>query len=494
MEIVIIFLLVISVTVVGLLARGKRAVTLESWSVGNRSFGTLILWFLMAGEIFTTAAFLGVGGWAYAYGAPVYYFMANVPLAFVLAYFLLPQIWWVGKRFGAITQADFFNLRYGSSWLTGIFAMVGIFALIPYLELQLSGLGAVLQVISNGAVPKTVSILVAAILILFFVTTGGVRSVAWTSIIKDSLMILILLSLGVAVFRVMGGYVHLFSRVNQYIPHFFSLPGVSKTYGLGWFMSTVLLVNLGYWMWPHSFATAYTAKSVETIRRNSIWMPLYALLYFFVFAAGFAAVLLLPGLKDSNGVMIALVQHIFPRWFVGLIGGEVVLMAMIPGSAIVMTAGTLIAQNIYKGLAKPDASPKQVLLASRVFLVIIMAISVMLSLHTSKTLVSLLLIAYNSVGQLAPAVILGLTWPRMNRIAALLGTATGMFLLSFGPATKALGHLFPHLNVGFVVLVINVIVTVVTAAITPVDSPELVRQFFPSWKGFSAPTKESIIP
>ena len=44
--------------------------SLEQWSVGNRGFGTILVFMLLAGEIYTTFTFLGGSGWAYGRGAP----------------------------------------------------------------------------------------------------------------------------------------------------------------------------------------------------------------------------------------------------------------------------------------------------------------------------------------------------------------------------------------------------------------------------------------
>jgi SSS family solute:Na+ symporter len=51
---------------------------LENWTVAGRRFGILIIWLLMAGEIYTTFTFLGASGWAYSKGAPTYYIIIYV--------------------------------------------------------------------------------------------------------------------------------------------------------------------------------------------------------------------------------------------------------------------------------------------------------------------------------------------------------------------------------------------------------------------------------
>src|SRR5689334_22904933 len=49
----------------GVQARRRREMTLEQWTVGGRGFGTILVFVLMAGEIYTTFTFLGGSGFAY---------------------------------------------------------------------------------------------------------------------------------------------------------------------------------------------------------------------------------------------------------------------------------------------------------------------------------------------------------------------------------------------------------------------------------------------
>ena len=62
----------------------------QQYIVGGRSFGTIFLWVLLAGEIYTTFTFLGIAGLSYSQGAPAFYVMAYGTCAYVIGYFLTP--------------------------------------------------------------------------------------------------------------------------------------------------------------------------------------------------------------------------------------------------------------------------------------------------------------------------------------------------------------------------------------------------------------------
>ena len=66
---------------------------LEGWSVGGRGFGTIFIFLLMAGEIYSTFTFLGGAGFVYGSGGAAYYILGYGTLAYVLSYYLLPAVW-----------------------------------------------------------------------------------------------------------------------------------------------------------------------------------------------------------------------------------------------------------------------------------------------------------------------------------------------------------------------------------------------------------------
>lgn len=90
----------------------------------------------------------------------------------------------------------------------------------------------------------------------------------------------------------------MFEAIDQAKSGFLTLP--SQGLSISWFISTVLLTSLGFYMYPHAFGAIYSGKNEKTFRKNTIIMPLYQLIFLFVFFAGFAAMLQIPGLKGDE--------------------------------------------------------------------------------------------------------------------------------------------------------------------------------------------------
>jgi len=451
---------------VGFLAGVRRKMDLEQWTIGGRGFGGILVFLLMAGEVYTTFSFLGASGWAYSRGGPTLYIVAYVTLAYVVSFFILPQIWEVGRRHGMQTQCDFFSVRYGNKYLAGFVCVVGIASFIPYLQLQLTGLGIIVSIASFDGIGRTPAMAISVVLLAAFVFANGVRAVAWISVVKDGLMILAAVSIGIGVPLIhFGGIGPMFAALAHARPAHLTMPGATANLGHRWYISTVLLTSLGFYMWPHAFGAAFTAKSGGILRRNAVVMPLYTLTLVFVFFAGFTAVLVVPGLSNGDLSLLTIVRGSFPPWFLGVVGGAGALTAMVPASIFILTAATLFAKNLYRRMFAPTMTDDQVAKLARVTVVVLALISLSLAIYSSTTLVSLLLIGYAGVTQFFPGVILGLYWKRITMPAVftgmIAGVATAVLLM--------LNHRDPWFgwSAGFVALCLNFLITVLLSLCTP---------------------------
>ena len=450
---IIVAIVAVGVTV-GFLARAQRRMDLEQWTVGGRGFGILLVFLLMAGEVYTTFSFLGAPGWAYSRGGPTLYALSYLSLAYVVAFFVLPQVWELGRRHGMQTVADFFGIRYGNRYLGGFACLVGIVCLVPYVQLQITGVGMILEVASFGDITRTQAMTICVALLVAFVFANGVRAVAWVSVIKDGLMLLAAVCIGIAIpYAHFGGIGPMFTALAQAHPRHLSMPGATVRLGHAWYVSTGLMSSGGFYMWPHAFGSMFTAKSADTLRRNAVVMPLYTLTLAFIFFAGFASVLIVPGLKDGDLAMLTVVRSTFPAWLLGLIGGAGALTAMVPASIFILTAATLFAKNLLRPVLAPAMSDDQVAQLARGMVIVLGLISLYLAIVSSSTLASLLLMGYAGVSQFFPGVVLGIYWRRVTMTGVFCGMVAGVGTDVF----LMLTHRDPcfGINAGFLALCLN---------------------------------------
>ncbi|MEA2775257.1 MAG: solute:Na+ symporter, family [Acetobacteraceae bacterium] len=471
----IIFGTIAVVLLLGLRAQHGKDMDLEQWTVGGRGFGTILVFVLMAGEIYTTFTFLGGSGYAYGHGAPAFYILSYGCLAYVLSYWLLPPIWRYAKEHRLIAQPDFFARKYDSPALGILVAVVGIVALVPYLVLQLKGLGIIVDAAAYGAISPTWAIWIGAAVVTAYVMVSGVHGSAWTAVLKDTMILAVVLFLGIYLpLHYYGGYGAMFDAIQAAKPNFLALPAQGES--VAWFDSTVLLTALGFYMWPHTFGSLYTAKEERAFRRNAALLPLYQIILLFVFFVGFAAILKVPGLKgsDIDLSLLRLSVQTFDPWFVGVIGAAGVLTAIVPGSMILMASATLLANSIFRQF-QPQASDVTISRVAKLFVPVVALVSVIFTLRGGTTIVALLLMGYSFVTQLLPPLVASLLPNNpVTKEGAFAGICVGVATVAATSLTHttmavllpALPEAVRDLNIGIVALALNLCALGIVSALT----------------------------
>ena len=428
----------------------------------------MFLWLLLAGEIYTSFTFLGAAGWAYGKGAPAFYILCYGTVAYILSYFILPPIWTIAKERGLLTEADFFADRYGSRWLGILVASVGFIFLVPYVTLQLTGLEILLRIAGYSTLNSATAVGIAFALITVFVSATGLRGTAWASVAKDVAVLVAVLFAGIALpIRFFGSPAGAIDRVLAARPHWMTLTSDLSAQSTTWFVSTVVLTALGFFMWPQSFAAVFSARDAGTLRRNAIFLPFYQLMLLLVYFAGFTALLVVPGLKGTaaDQSFLLVVQRYYPAWTLGLVAFAGCLAALVPASGQVLGAASLFAKNVAGdgfGFATSDAARLRL---TRVLVIVVAALALGWWLSARNSLVGLLLIGYSGVTQFFPGVMLALGAARPAAAAIGAGIVAGIAVVGVAAALGA-PTIF-GLNVGLFALLINAATAFGTNAALP---------------------------
>ncbi|MBM7643951.1 SSS family solute:Na+ symporter [Scopulibacillus daqui] len=457
----------------GIQAKKGRDMDLEQWTVGGRGFGSIFIFLLMAGEIYTTFTFLGGSGWAYSKGGAAFYILGYGALMYVISYYLLPPIWKYANKHRLMSQSDYFTKKYNSPYLGVLVALVGVIAMIPYLVTQFQGLGIIVSEASYGIISPTLAVWIGAISVTVYVMVSGIHGSAWTAVLKDFMILAVCIFLGIYLpFHYYGGFEPMFKAINEAKPGFTALQ--DKGLSTSWFISTVLLTSLGAYMWPHTLGASFSAKSPNVFRKNAIFMPLYQLILMFVFLVGFAAVLQVPGLKNGDLSLLRLSEKTFDPWFIGLIGAAGLLTAIVPGSLILMTSAVMLSKNVVQVLA-PKVPDQTVSKLAKYLVPFIALITVFATLKGGTALVPLLLMGYSLVTQLFPSVAFSLLKRNpITKAGAACGIIAGIAVVAYTTISgAAIASLFPSLpqafkdlNIGVVAMVVNIVVMAVVSLVT----------------------------
>ncbi|MCM3652516.1 sodium:solute symporter [Metabacillus litoralis] len=457
----------------GIRARKGQEMKLEQWAVGGRSFGGLIMFVLMAGEMFSTFVFLGASGAAYRFGAPAIYIFCA--LTYIVPFWILPPIWRYAKKHNLLTQSDFFAKKYNSKPLGLLVAVIGVVSMIPYIVIQLKGFQIIASEASYGMISPTLAVWIGMIVVTVFVYVSGIHGSAWTSMLKDILMLVVILILGIYLpIYYFGGIQPMFETLEATKPGFllFADEGLS----IPWYVSLCVIVALGQYMWPHCFGASLSAHSASTLRKNAAILPLYQIVLVFIIFIGFTAAVQIPNLQgaESDLALFKLAKTAFPAWFIGVVGAAGMLAALIPCSMLILTASTILSKNIYKAV-KPNTSNEQLARLTRIFVPIVSLISLYFTFFGGNTMLALLTMAYSFVLQLFPPLIFSLKKKNpVSKAGAAAGMIVGVGLVAyFTLAETTMATLFPtfpqfirDFDIGIAAITVNMIVMFTVSAFT----------------------------
>jgi solute:Na+ symporter, SSS family len=464
--------------VVGLVGGRHKLPNPSEFLVAGRSLGALLLWLLLAGETYTAFTFLGAAGWAYGRGAPVYYIICYGAVAYVIGYFMMPLAWNAAKRYGMLTMGDFFAVRYDSKLLGAFVGIIGFVFLAPYVTLQMNGLQILLSMAGFGTIDAQEAVIIAVIVIALFVFVTGLRGTAWTSVVKDALVMAGVVFAGIYLpIHFFGSPAAAIAKVEALKPGWLVLSTTDKTYNLTWFLSTVVLNAVAFFLFPHTIMSVYSAKSADSLRRNYIFLPLYQVMIVFMIFAGITALLVVPGLTGPNvdNSFVLVVAKYFPPWVLGAIAGAGCLAALVPVSAHLLGASGLAVKNVVTDLFGWNASERARTIVMRLLVVVLAGGAVVLWVYLHTTLVEMLLIVYNGMAQFVPGFFAAFWWRRGSAWGIASGIAVGIAIAIV--AVIAQEPALFGVNIGIVALAANVLVAVLVSFATPPPARDHVERF-----------------
>ena len=440
---IIVFLILFAlVACLGFVATRWRKADLHSvheWGLGGRSFGTIITWFLLGGDLYTAYTFIAVPAAIFGTGAIGFFAVPFTILIYPILFLCFPRLWAVSHRHGYVTAADYVKGRFGSKTLALAIALTGIAAIIPYVALQLVGMQVVfagLGIPSTFAGIPNLPVIVAFAVLAAYTYSSGLRGTALTAVIKDLLIYATVLTAIVVIPSQLGGYAKVFASVDPkllLVAH----GSDSSLGGTFTYASLALGSALALFLYPHSLTGILSSSSSKAIRKNAILLPAYslalallALLGYMAVAAGIKA---MPeyaaGFKafGNNFAIPALFLHAFPAWFVGLAFAAIAIGALVPASIMAIASGNLFTRNIYKQFINPHCTDRQEGRAAKLAsLTVKLGALVFVLMFPTSAAIQLQLLGGVWICQTLPAVLVSLYTRWFHPTGLLAGWAAGI--------------------------------------------------------------------
>ena len=429
--------------VVGLVSNRFSRGTSQDFFVASRSIGPFMLLMSVFGTTMTAFALVGSTGKAFESGIGVYGLMASwSALIHSACFFLIGiRLWAMGKRFGYVTQCQFFRDRFQSPALGYLLFPILVALIVPYLLIGLLGAGAVMRGLTirtfpeafastNGAIPPWLTGLVICGVVLTYVFFGGVRSTAWANTFQT----LVFMITGIIAFfmiaRALGGLSAASEAVVEKVPHHLTREGLIGR----WQFFSYLFVPLSVGMFPHLFQHWLTARSARAFRLTVIFHPICIMIVWVpciligIWALG--AGLTPPPGANANAILgVAVKKLVQSPWLSGLLTAGILAAIMSSLDSQFMCLGTMFTNDIVIRLFGSDRfGDRQKLWLGRGFVVAVVVLTYVLSLVSTPHIFDLAVWCFSGYGALFPIVFAAVYWKRATApavIASVLVTATG---------------------------------------------------------------------
>ena len=128
----------------------------------------------------------------------------------------------------------------------------------------------------------------------------------------------------------------------------------------------------------------------------------------------------------AENVFIVLSEMMLPAFLCGLVVSGIFAASMSSSSSYLLISSSAVANNIFKGLLKKDATDRQIMFVARITLVVILLFGVVISLDEDSSIFNVVSYAWAGFGaSFGPLMLLSLYWRRTNLQGALAGMIVG---------------------------------------------------------------------
>lgn len=371
---------------------------------------TLLATWISAGSLFAGA------GLGYRSGFPALWQAAGAWAGIAIVYLLAPR----ARAFGQYTVSDLLGVRYGPS--ARVLATLAIaIAYTTIAGFQFRGGGRLLSLISNLD-PTTGALAVAGVCVAC-TALAGMRSVSLLDVGNGLLM---LVGLALAVVFLAGRAGGVTPALSALRPDQLSLFGaISPRAAVALALPTMVLLLGEASMYQKVFSSA----NVRSARLAVLgWLAATVVVEILLFSVGIFGSLAVPALPppESDTIVVRVALDVLPT-LLGvflLVAGMAIIIST--ANSFLLTPATALTRDVYQRLVNPAASDAQIVLFTRVF-IIVLGLAGAIAGSVFPTLLSMALWAYTMYGAgVTPALVAALVWPRATRTAGVASIAAGM--------------------------------------------------------------------
>jgi cation/acetate symporter len=448
---IIMFLIFVSVTLGITYWAAQRTKTAKDFYAAGGGLTGFQNGLAIAGDYMSAASFLGIAGLVYLSGFDGLIYSVGWLVGWPIIMFLIAEQL---KNLGKYTFADVVSYRLQRVPIRTLAATGAMIVVILYLIGQMVGAGKLIQTLFG--MPYLYAVIIVGVLMITYVTFGGMIATSWVQIIKACLL------LGGATIVAFLCLWHfgfspeaMFKEATQ-VRNTIAImsPGTLIKDPLD-AISLGLALMFGTAGLPHILMRFFTVPDAKQARR-SVFFATGFIGYFYIltFIIGFSAIVFIskqygPGFLGADGKILngsnmaaihtsAFVGGDFLLGFISAVAFATILAVV---SGLTLAGASAISHDLYANVfAHGRASERQEVIVSKIATVVLGIVAIYLGYLFEKQNVAFLVGLTFAVAASVnfPILFMAIFWPRLTTKGALIGGALGLIssvaLFILGPA------------------------------------------------------------
>lgn len=413
------------------------------------------------------------------------------------------------EKANAITLPEFFSNRFHEKNKI-IMTVAALFILIFFTVYAASCLVTCGKLFSTlfgfDYVPMMI---VGAVFVLVYTIIGGFLAESASDFMQAIVMVVALVVIVITGTVAAGGLDAVIDNAKS-IPGFFDFFGIATpvtdangvqqsvngeplfgeagTYGFLSILSC-LAWGLGYFGMPQvllRFMAIRSERELKSSRRiATVWCVISLIVAVFIGVIGRALYpTALTTASESENVFILLATNLLPPILAGLVMAGILAATISSSDSYLLIAASAFSKNIFQGLIHKKASDKQVLVISRITLLVITAIAIVIALDENSVIFNIVSFAWAGFGAtFGPLMLMSLFWKRINRWGAIAGMiGGGVMVFVWNLVIRPLGGFWDVYEL-LPAFLFSCLCIVLVSLLTPAPSEQIQKEFDEVKKG-----------
>ena len=446
---VVMFIIFISITLGITYWAAKKTRSASDFYTAGGSISGLQNGLAIAGDYMSAASFLGISGLVFASGFDGLIYSIGFLVGWPVILFLLAERL---RNLGKYTFTDAVSFRLQAVPIRSLAACGTLAVVILYLIAQMVGAGKLIQILFG--LPYSVAVFIVGLLMICYVTFGGMLATTWVQTIKAILLLFGATFLALAVLNEFEfSFNALFTEAisSHRLGEAIMSPG-------GLISDPVSAISLGLALMfgtaglPHILMRFFTVKDAKQAR-SSVFFATSFIGYFYIltFVIGFGAIVMLtnnPSFLDgvgnilggNNMAAVHLSKAVGGDVFLGFISAVAFATILAVVSGLTLAGASAISHDLYASLfCHGKAQEKREVMVSRISTIMLGVVAILLGITFEKQNVAYMVgLAFAIAASVNfPILFFSMYWSRLTTRGAFLGGAAGLLTailcVLFGP-------------------------------------------------------------